>query len=87
VWTLEGGKGKLSIERKGEDTFAVLTLDSNTTPTLAGRFDGAVFALAYFNGNPAGAAWLEIEPDKDARVLSLVYQKPGADPIRFRTTR
>ncbi len=88
AWTLDGGKGKLAIHRKGEDTFAVLTLDSGaTTPTLSGRFDGAVFTLAYFNGNPAGAAWLEIEPDKDARVLSLVYQKPGAHPIRFRATR
>lgn len=87
AWTLDGGNGKLSVQRKGEDTIAVLTIDSNASPTLAGRFDGAVFTLAYFNGNPAGAAWLEIEPDKDARVLSLVYQKPGVDPIRFRATR
>ena len=87
AWTLEGTKGKLSVERKGEDTLGILTLDSSTTPTLAGRFDGAVFTLAYFNGDPAGAAWLEIEPDKDARVLTLVYQKPGLDPVRLKATR
>lgn len=87
AWNLEGGKGKLTVERKGDDTIAILKLGSSATPSLAGRFDGAVFTLAYFNGDPAGAAWLEIEPDKDARTLSLVFQKPGGNPVRLRAIR
>ncbi len=79
VWTIDGG-GKLTIRRTGEDTIGVLTTGAGTeTPALAGRFDGAVFTLSYFDGDPSRAAWLEIEPSKDGKALDISFRQPGKE--------
>jgi hypothetical protein len=83
-WTIDGGKGRLSVQRKGEETFVRL---NGSGPVLAGRFDGAVFTLAYFNGDPANAAWLEMEPAKDGKSMLLVWQKPGEGPVRWTASK
>jgi len=83
-WSLDGGKRRLTVQRKGEETFARL---NNSGPALAGRFDGAVFTLAYFNGDPANAGWLEMEPAKDGKSMLLVWQKPGESPVKWTASK
>ena len=86
VWILDGG-GKLSVQRKGEDTFATLEIagDSRRFGTLSGRFDGVSFTLSHFNG--ARAALLDAEPAKDEKKLVLNFQLPGEASRRLVATK
>jgi hypothetical protein len=86
VWNIEGG-GKLSVQRKGEDTFAHLEIpnDSRQFGTLSGRFDGVSFTLSHFNGTRA--ALLDAEPGKNAKKMDLNFQLPGEVARKFVATR
>jgi hypothetical protein len=79
VWSIDGG-GRLSVQRKGEDTYATVRLagDERQFGTLSGRFDGVSFTLSHFMGT--SAALLEAEPRKDGK-LDLNFQLPG-EPAR-----
>jgi hypothetical protein len=68
-WKLEGSDKKLTVTRKGEDTFA--TLES---AVHAGRFDGLQFNLAHFDGERASV--LEATVRKDGG-LDLTWKQPG----------
>jgi hypothetical protein len=77
VWSIDAGAGgKLTVERKGDDTFATLRLagDDRQFGTLSGRFDGVSFTLSHFAGT--NAALLDAEPRKDGKLV-LNFQLPG----------
>jgi hypothetical protein len=80
VWSIDGGGGRLTVERKGDDTFAAIRLanDDRQFGTLSGRFDGVSFTLSHFTGT--NAALLDAEPRKDGK-LDLNLQLPG-EPSR-----
>lgn len=79
VWSVDAG-GRLTVERKGDDTFATLrfTEDDRQFGTLSGRFDGIAFTLSHFTGTKA--AVLDAELNKDGK-LRLNFQLPG-EPAR-----
>lgn len=77
TWEVKDLQLSLSIQRKGEDTFATLSRADGTLGPLAGRSDGLAFTLHYFDGERA--AVLEIEPRKDGN-LDVVLKEPGERP-------
>ena len=85
VWSIDAG-GRLTVERKGDDTFATLRLpgDDRKFGTLSGRFDGVSFTLSHFAGT--NAALLDAEPRKDGK-LDLNLQLPGEPPRKVVASR
>jgi hypothetical protein len=85
VWSIDGG-GRLTVERKGDDTFATVRLADvdRQFGTLSGRFDGVSFTLSHFTGT--NAALLDAEPRKDGK-LDLNLQLPGESARRVVASR
>jgi hypothetical protein len=84
AWEAPGAGWRLTVRRKGEDTFAVVSRPGGDLGPVAGRFDGVSFQLHYFDG--ARAAVLEMEPRKDG-ALDVIFQEPGAEVRKFRAVR
>jgi hypothetical protein len=84
VWEAPDSNLRLTIQRKDEDTFATVSRSTGELGLLAGRFDGAIFMLHYFDG--VRAAVLEIEPRKDGG-LDLKFMEPGTDVKKYRAVR
>jgi hypothetical protein len=85
AWSIDAG-GRLSVQRKGDDTFATVQLagDERQFGTLSGRFDGVSFTLSHFTGT--SAALLDAEPRKDGK-LDLNLQLPGEPPRKVVASR
>lgn len=85
LWSIEGG-GQLTVERKGDDTFATIRLtgDDRKFGALSGRFDGVSFTLSHFKGTDA--ALLDAEPRKDGKLV-LNLQVPGELARKMVATR
>ncbi|MFN0112840.1 MAG: hypothetical protein ACKVZH_28605 [Blastocatellia bacterium] len=81
TWEAPDANWRLTIRRKGEDTFAIVSRPSGELGPLAGRSDGLIFMLSYFDG--VRAAVLEIEPRKDGG-LDLKFTEPGAEVKKYR---
>lgn len=81
TWEVPDSSLRLTIRRKGEDTFATVSRPSGELGPLAGRSDGLTFLLHYFDGVRAGL--LEIEPRKDGG-LDLKFTEPGTDVKKYR---
>ena len=81
TWEVPDSNLRLTIRRKGEDTFATVSRPSGELGPLAGRSDGLTFMLHYFDG--VRAAVLEIEPRKDSG-LDLKFREPGTDVKKYR---
>ena len=81
TWEVPDSNQRLTIRRKDEDTFATLSRPSGELGPLAGRSDGLIFTLHYFDG--VRAALLEIEPRKDGG-LDLKFTEPGTDVKKYR---
>jgi hypothetical protein len=84
TWAVPDIGWHLVLTRKGEDTLATLTRADGELGPLAGRFDGAVFTLRYFDG--AQAAVLEIEQRKD-NGLDLVFKDPVTGVKKYKAFR
>lgn len=84
TWEVPDSNFRLSIRRKGEDTFATVSRSSGELGPLAGRFDGVTFSLDYFDG--IRAAVLEIEQAKDGG-LDLKFTEPGAEVKKYRAVK
>lgn len=84
TWEVPDSSLRLTIRRKGEDTFATLSRPSGELGPLAGRSDGLIFMLHYFDG--VRAAVLEIEPRKDGG-LDLRFTEPGTDVKKYRAVQ
>jgi hypothetical protein len=84
TWEVPDASLRLTIRRKGEDTFATVSRPSGELGPLAGRSDGLIFMLHYFDG--VRAAVLEIEPRKDGG-LDLKFTEPGADVKKYRAVQ
>lgn len=81
TWEVPDSNQRLTIRRKDEDTFVTLSRPSGELGPLAGRSDGLIFTLHYFDG--VRAAVLEIEPRKDGG-LDLKFTEPGTDVKKYR---
>jgi hypothetical protein len=84
TWEAPDSGWRLTIQRKGEDTLATVSRPSGELGPIAGRFDGLIFMLHYFDG--VRAAVLDIEQRKDGS-LDLKFTEPGADAKKFRAIR
>jgi hypothetical protein len=84
TWEVPESNLRLTIRRKGEDTLVNVTRPSGELGPLAGRFDGLIFMLRYFDG--IRAAVLEIERRKDGG-LDLKFTEPGADVKKYRAVQ
>lgn len=84
TWEVPDSNLRLTIRRKGEDTFATVSRPSDELGPLAGRFDGVIFSLDYFDG--VRAAVLEIEPRKDGG-LDLKFSEPSTDVKKYRAVQ
>ncbi len=84
TWEVPDSNLRLTIRRKGEDTFATVSRPSGELGPLAGRSDGLTFMLHYFDG--VRAAVLEIEPRKDGG-LNLKFTEPGTDVKKYRAVQ
>lgn len=84
IWEVPDSNLRLTIRRKGEDTFATVSRPSGELGPLAGRSDGLIFMLHYFDG--VRAAVLEIEPRKDGS-LDLKFTEPGTDVKKYRAVQ
>jgi hypothetical protein len=84
TWEVPDSSLRLTIRRKGENTFATLTRPNGELGPLAGRFDGLTFKLHYFDG--VRAAVLEIEQRKDGG-LDLKFMEPGTDVKKYRAVQ
>lgn len=78
-WKMQGRDARLTVTRKGEDTFAVFD-----NAVHAGRYDGLQFNLNHFDG--ARASILEITVRKDS-ALDVIVKQPGTSPITLRASR
>lgn len=81
TWEVPDSSFRLTIRRKGEDTFATISRPTGELGPLAGRFDGVTFSLDYFDG--IRAAVLEIEQAKDGG-LDLKFTEPGTEVKKYR---
>ena len=81
TWEVPDSNQRLTIRRKDEDTFVTLSRPSGELGPLAGRSDGLIFTLHYFDG--VRAAVLEIEPRKDGG-LDLKFTELGTDVKKYR---
>ena len=81
TWEAPDSNLRLTIRRKGDDTFATVSRPSGELGPIAGRFDGVTFTLDYFDG--VRAALLEIEQRKDGG-LDLKFTEPGAEVKKYR---
>ena len=81
TWEIPDSSLRLTIRRKGDDTFATVSRPSGELGPLAGRFDGLTFKLRYFDG--VRAAVLEIEQRKDGG-LDLKFTEPGTEVKKYR---
>jgi len=84
TWNVPAANWQLTIERKGEDTLATLSRQGLVLGPLVGRFNGAFFALNYFDGT-LGAV-LEIDPQKDG-TLNLDLSEHGQKPSKHKAIR
>ncbi len=84
TWEVPDTAWRLTIRRKGDDTFATVSRPSGELGPIAGRFDGLTFLLHYFDG--VKAAVLEIEQRKDGG-LDLKFSEPGADVKKYRAVK
>lgn len=84
TWEVPDSNLRLTIRRKGEDSFATVSRPSGELGPLAGRSDGLIFMLHYFDG--VRAAVLEIEPRKDGG-LDLKFTEPGTDVKKYRAVQ
>jgi hypothetical protein len=84
TWEVPDSSLRLTIRRKGEDTFATVSRSSGELGPLAGRSDGLNFMLHYFDG--VRAAVLEIESRKDGG-LDLKFTEPGTDVKKYRAVQ
>ncbi len=84
TWEVPDSNLRLTIRRKGEDTFATVSRPSGELGPLAGRSDGLIFMLSYFDG--VRAAVLEIEQGKDGG-LDLKFTEPGAEVKKYRAVQ
>ena len=84
TWEVPDSNQRLTIRRKDEDTFVTLSRPSGELGPLAGRSDGLIFTLHYFDG--VRAAVLEIEPRKDSG-LDLKFREPGTDVKKYRAVQ
>jgi len=83
-WEAPDSSWRLTIRRKGDDTFANVSRPSGELGPLAGRSDGLTFMLHYFDG--VRAAVLEIEQRKDGG-LDLKFTEPGTDVKKYRAVQ
>ncbi len=84
TWEVPDSGLRLTIRRKGDDTLVTLSRPSGELGPLAGRFDGVVFMLRYFDG--VRAAVFEIEQRKDGG-LDLKFKEPGTDVKKYRAVQ
>jgi len=84
TWEVPDASLRLTIRRKGEDTFATVSRPSGELGPLAGRSDGLTFSLHYFDG--VRAAVLEIEPRKDGG-LDLKFTEPETGIKKYRAVQ
>jgi len=84
TWEAPDSNWRLTIRRKGDDTLGAVSRPSGELGSLAGRFDGFIFKLHYFDG--VRAAVLEIEQRKDGG-LDLKFMEPGTDAKKYRAVR
>jgi hypothetical protein len=82
-WELPAMSGRLTVRREGDDTLATLTQPDGGIGPMAGRFNGAFFELAYFDGERG--AILELEPRKDGG-MDAVWKVPGKEAKMSRAT-
>jgi hypothetical protein len=74
-WKIDGPGWKLTVTRKGEDTFATIN-----DAVHSGRFDGLQFTLNHFDGERASVIEATVRKD---RGLDLVYRQPGSEPKKL----
>ncbi len=84
TWEVSDSSLRLTIRRKGEDTFATISRPSGELGPLAGRSDGLTFSLHYFDG--IRAAVLEIELRKDGG-LDLKFTEPETGIKKYRAVQ
>jgi len=82
-WTTDAG-WRVWIRRSGEDTLVTVSRREGAIGPLAGRYNGAYFDLAHFDGQRG--ALLEIEPRKDGS-LDLVWKEPRQEPVKLRAAK
>lgn len=85
-WQLDN-RVALDIQRKEEDTFVTVHRPDGDIGPLAGRFDGAVFTLRYFDG--ARAVMAELEPPSKGPIdgFTVTWMEPGSEPKKWKATR
>lgn len=84
AWAVAGLGWRVTIQRKGDDTFATVSRGGSGLGPLTGRFDGLTFQLRYFDG--VRAAVVEIEERKDGG-LDLVWKEPGEEVKKLKAVR
>jgi hypothetical protein len=86
AWQISEGSEKLrlTVLRKGEDTFATLVQPSGSSGPHTGRFDGLQFTLNHFDGGQASV--LEIVPLKDGG-LDVTWKQPAAAVKKYNAVK